>query len=249
MKSKNRLIALILTAAMLFGMSAAAFAVEVDYVITNPYETVDWDAWNHYRAQLHAHTLYSDGEMNITDVVEEYYARNYDILAITDHGVVNKGWNVKPQMIPVVSFNGIIKPTEIHPMSDERYEQITTGADRDGRPMLDVEQGIEMNALVMRKNHVNGFFCGWGQSYLGKEEDYETPIARTEEAGGISFINHPADFYHTNVDVTRAYDWNNLKLFADSLLAHPSCVGMEAFNCGDSSDRYGRVVWDNLLMY
>ena len=66
-----------------------AFAAEqVEYVITNPYETVDWDAWNTYKAQLHTHTLYSDGEMTITDVVEAYYALDYDILAITDHGVV-----------------------------------------------------------------------------------------------------------------------------------------------------------------
>ena len=249
MKRGNRAISLLLAAAMLFGMGAFADAAEVDYMITNPYEMVDWDSWNHYRAQLHTHTLYSDGEMNVTDVVEEYYAQGYDILAITDHGVVGKGWNVKSEMIPVVSFNGILKPNEIHPMDDERYEQITTGADRDGRPMLDVKQGIEMNALVMRKNHVNGYFCGWGQGYLGKEEDYETPIAETEKAGGISVINHPGDFYHTADEKSRVYDWNNLKLFADSLLAHPSCVGVEAFNNYDTTDRHDRILWDNLLMY
>ena len=251
MKLWQKLTATVLTllAAVSLMMPATA-ATAMDYKITNPYETVDWDAWEHYRTQLHAHTLYSDGEMNVTDVVEEYYAQGYDILAITDHGVVNKGWNVEPQMIPVIGYNKLIKSKEIFPMSDERYREITTGADRNGRPMLDVKLGLEMNALTMRKNHVNGFFCGWGQNYLGKEEDYETSIAGTEKAGGISVINHPGDFFAANRDIARVYDWNNLMVFTDSLLAHPdSCVGVEVFNCDDGPDRYDRIIWDRLLMY
>lgn len=249
MKTLKRITALALLAAMLFGLSAVAFAADVDYTITNPYETVDWDTWNHYRTQLHAHTLYSDGEMNITDVVEEYYAQGYDILAITDHGVIHTGWNKEHKMIPLVGYNQLIKPGQIFPMSDERYAEITTGADRGGRGMLDVKLGVEMNALTMRKNHVNGFFCGWGQNYLGREEDYETPIAETEKAGGISVINHPGDYFHANTEPSRVYDWNNLMIFTDSLLKHPSCVGVEAFNCADTADRYDRIVWDRLLMY
>ncbi|MBQ7688405.1 MAG: hypothetical protein IJT27_04220 [Clostridia bacterium] len=245
-------IALLLATALVFGAGIPALGAEesVDYTVTNPYETVDWDTWNHYKAQLHTHTLYSDGEMNITDVVEAYYAQDYDILAITDHGVINTGWNKQHRMIPLIGFNQYTKVAkEIRPMSDARYMQITTGEDRDGRPMLDVSKGVELNALVVRKNHVNGFFCGWGQGYLGKEEDFEIPVAKTEAAGGISFINHPADFFNASADVNRAKDRNNVKLIADTLLAHPSCVGMEAFNCEDTVDRYGRVFWDSLLEY
>ncbi len=222
----------------------------MDYKITNPYETVDWDAWGRYRTQLHAHTLYSDGGMPIADVVEAYYARGYDILAITDHGVVHRGWNVKPRLVPVVSFNQLLKPKELRPLSQERAREIAAGVGRGGRPMLDVKLGIEMNALTMRKNHVNGFFCGWGQNYLGKEEDYETCIAKTEQAGGLSVINHPGDFIAASKELRRVYDWNNLTVFTDSLLAHPkSCVGVEAFNCGDGPVRYDRILWDRLLMY
>ncbi|MBR5410857.1 MAG: hypothetical protein IK104_09300 [Clostridia bacterium] len=252
MKNIKKLLALILVTALCLPFALPAFAADggVSYAITNPYETVDWDNWNRYRAQLHTHTLYSDGRQNITDVVEAYYALGYDILAITDHGVVNTGWNKKHQMIPVIGYNALIKPFDVKPMSDERYAEITTGADRGGRGMLDVPLGIEMNALNVRKNHVNGYFCGWGQGYLGKEEDYETSIAETEKAGGISVINHPGDFFHANQNRARAYDWNNLMIFADSLLKHPkSCVGVEAFNGFDTADRYDRIIWDNLLMY
>ena len=231
-------------------IQSAAAAASVEYRITNPYAAVDWDGWNRCRAQLHAHTLYSDGEVNIAEAAEAYYARGYDILAVTDHGVVNTGWNRPHKMIPVIGYNKLLRAGRIRPMSDERYLDITTGADRGGRGMLDVKQGIEMNALNVRKNHVNGFFCGWGQNRLGREEDYETAVAATERAGGISVINHPGDFFCANRDIRRAYDWRNIMVFADSLLVHPkSCVGVEAFNRIDTAARYDRIIWDQLLQY
>ena len=239
-----------LSALMLAACAAPAMAAEatdVDYEITNPYETVDWENWNQYKAMLHAHTLYSDGEMAITDVVEEYYAQDYDILAIADHGVVNQGWDKKPEMLPLIGYNKYIRLLE--PLDAKRYQEITSGADRNGRGMLDVEKGIEMNGVVIRKNHVNGFFCGYGQGMWGVEEDYETPVAGTEAAGGISFINHPGDFYSTHNNIEKAYDYNNLKVWCDIFMKYDSCVGMEVYNEADTVARYDRIIWDNILQY
>ena len=225
-----------------------SFAAEqVEYTITNPYETVDWDTWNTYKAMLHTHSLYSDGYLDITEVVEEYYRQDYDILAVTDHGVVNQGWDTVPDMIDLVSYNQYIK--NLKPLDAERYAEITSGADRDGRGMLDVPMGVEMNALVVRKNHVNGFFCGYGQGVLGKEEDYETVIAGTEAAGGLSFINHPGDFYNVTSDISRCYDPENLRDWANIYMKYESCVGLEVFNEHDTVSKYDRIIWDNLLMY
>ena len=244
----KKLISIVLSVLMVATIALPVFAEEtVEYTITNPYETVDWDTWGQYKSMLHAHTLYSDGEMDIKDVVEEYYAQDYDVLAITDHGVVNKGWDKKPEMLPLIGYNQYIK--RLTPMSAERYAEITSGADRDGRGMLDVPLGIEMNGVVMRKNHVNGFFCGYGQGLWGIEEDYETPVAETEKAGGISFIDHPGDFYAAHHDITRAKDPENLKIWADIFMKYKSCVGIEVYNEGDSVARYDRVIWDQLLMY
>jgi len=229
-------------------LSVSAFAANsVSYTIKNPYETVDWDTFNQYKAQLHAHTLYSDGGMDVKDVVEEYYRQDYDILAITDHGVVNKGWDEMPEMLPIIGYNKFLY--DLSPVSKERYEEITTGVGRDGRPMLDVNQGIEMNGVVMRKNHVNGFFCGAFQGDWGEEEDYVSPIKATEEAGGISFIDHPGDFYAAHHDYERAKDLNNLKIFIEPLLEYESCVGMEIFNERDTVAQADRILWDNVLMY
>ena len=151
MKTKKILSLVLVLFALLNIFSISVFAKEkISYTITSPYETVDWDTFNQYKTQLHAHTLYSDGGMDVKDVVEEYYRQDYDILAITDHGVVNKGWDEMPEMLPIIGYNKLFY--DLSPVSKERYEEITTGVGRDGRPMLDVNQGIEMNGVVMRKN-------------------------------------------------------------------------------------------------
>ena len=248
MTTKKLISVILVLFTLLNVLSVSAFAANsASYTIKNPYATVDWDTFNQYKAQLHAHTLYSDGGMDVKDVVEEYYRQDYDILAITDHGVVNKGWDEMPEMLPIIGYNKFLY--DLSPVSKERYEEITTGVGRDGRPMLDVNQGIEMNAVVMRKNHVNGFFCGAFQSDWGEEEDYISPIKATEEAGGISFIDHPGDFYAAHHDYERAKDLNNLKIFIEPLLEYESCVGMEIFNERDTVAQADRILWDNVLMY
>ena len=234
--------------ALLNVFSISVFAKEkISYTITSPYETVDWDTFNQYKTQLHAHTLYSDGGMDVKDVVEEYYKQDYDILAITDHGVVNKGWDEMPEMLPIIGYNKLFY--DLSPVSKERYEEITTGVGRDGRPMLDVNQGIEMNGVVMRKNHVNGFFCGAFQGDWGEEEDYISPIKATHEAGGISFIAPPGDFYSINGNRERAEDYDYLKIYIEPLLEYESCVGVEIFNERDTVAGADRILWDNVLMY
>ena len=113
---------------------------------------------------------------------------------------------------------------------------------RDGRIMLDVEKGIEMNAGNVTKYHVNGFFCGFGQGYLGKEKDYETVVAGVDKAGGLSFINHPHEMF-----VNGGIGTENFNLFADLFTRYrTSLVGLECFNSGDSGG-CGRIVWDGAL--
>lgn len=250
MKKSKKLVSVLLVVSLLasFVLPLSASAATVSYEITSPYDDIDWDSIKQYQAMLHTHTLYSDGTVDVKDVVERYYELGYDILAVTDHGVVNKGWNRVPEVLDLIGYNQYINDFE--PMSQERYEEITIhGTGRDGRPMLDVPQGIEMNGLVVRKNHVNGFFCGYGQGILGQEEDYETVIAGTHAAGGITFINHPGDFLAANKENGRAEDYNQLKVFIDPLMKYDSCVGIEIFNLRDTTDRADRILWDTILQY
>ncbi len=241
-----------LAGAMLVPFGIGASAVQditgtKSYTITNPYATVDWNTWKHYRANLHAHSTVSDGEDSFTDVIEAYYAAGFDILAMTDHGVVNKGWDKTPNPVPLLSFhflNPLQKPV---PLTKERYQEITTGADRGGRGMTDVPQGIEMNTAVLTKSHVNGFFCGYGQGLWGKENDFEGPIKAVDKLGGVTFINHPGDWLDSAKDVSIAKDPKNIKFFADILKKYDSCLGIEVLNERDSPTRNDRVLWDGLL--
>ena len=71
MKAKKIVSLSLVLFALLNIFSISVFAKEkVSYTIKSPYETVDWDTFNQYKTQLHAHTLYSDGGMDVKDVVE-----------------------------------------------------------------------------------------------------------------------------------------------------------------------------------
>ena len=215
------------------------------YKITNPYQTVDWNTWGHYKANLHTHSFVSDGEVGLDEMVEAHYAQGYDILAMTDHGCVNRGWNVKPQPVPVWSYNTLFR--KLNYLTDERYTEITTGVGRGGRGMTDVPFGIELNAGSMTKTHVNSFFTDYGQNIWGIENDYEKLIAGVEAHGGLSHINHPGDWLESRNDVNIAKDPKNINFFADLLKKYHSCLGIEINYNYDTATRNDRVLWDGLL--
>lgn len=240
--------ALVLAALMLLpGVSARAQTKAVDYAIGNPYETVNWDTWKAYKGNLHAHSNASDGALHPEEMVEAHYDLGYDILAMTDHGVVNRGWNVQPQTVPLISFYAIV--LNPRPMTDARYEEILTGADRGGRGMTDVPFGIELNAFSVNLTHVNGFFADYGQGLWGNENDYETPIAAVHERGGLTHINHLGYWLRSRNNPERATDPRNIAFFGDLLIKYDSCVGIEAIIETDNATRHDRMFWDALLEY
>ena len=199
------------------------------FKIINPYAGVDWDSWHHYKTNLHTHSTASDAQIDFSDMIKAYYDAGFDILAMTDHGVVNHGWNQKPRRIPVLSVSSIIKkPTWL---SDEEYGAILDGTYKNrGRGMTDLRYGIEINTAVFTKAHVNGFFTEYGQGLVGHENDFEGPVKGVAESGGLSVINHPGDWLESYVDVNHAHEKKNVELFADILKKYPSCLGIEAFN-------------------
>ena len=241
----KKTISVILSVCILFSLcSTAAFAAvtETDYTIVNPYEGVDWDTFTTYKANLHTHTTASDGDVTLSDMVEAYYQAGYDILAITDHGVINDGWMTERKTNGI--FNGFRK---VYPMSAEQYERITTGADRDGRGMTDITGGIEANMAVISKVHVNGYFTKWGQGVWGKENDYKTAAVEIDKAGGYSVLNHVGDWVNSNNFPERSHDNKYIAYFADIFTSVPTCLGMEILNNTDNVTRADRALWDELL--
>lgn len=221
---------------------SAAAVDEIDYTIVNPYECVDWDKWDYYKANLHTHSVASDGDLSITDMVQLYYSKGYDILAMTDHGVINHGWNKERKT------NGIFNYfRKADPMSDSNYERITTGSDRNGRGMIDIKGGIEMNMAVITKTHVNGYFTEYGQGEWGKENDYRSSVAAVDKAGGFTVLNHVGDWVNSNNFPERSH-WNVfISYFGNIFNDYRSCLGMEIINNTDNVTRADRALWDELL--
>lgn len=142
----KKVISAILCTAMALSCVIPAFSVSpeetpatVSYTITNPYSTVTdllGDPGNHYKTNLHTHSTVSDASVTMPEMVKEYYAQNFDILAMTEHGVIGKKWNEEPDhyylMRICTIFNALSDGEDYYKrqwdkLTDEEYEQITGG--------------------------------------------------------------------------------------------------------------------------
>lgn len=188
-------------------VQVSAFAANsVDYKITNPYKDVTallGNMDNHYKTNLHTHSTYSDADIDLTSMVTGHYNQDFDVLAMSDHGVIGVEWNKAPTLVPLYQYNHALLNDQSH-LSDEQFEEIQAGTYKtdlttrvNERGLQCVTGAIEANMLVAQKNHVNGYFLQSGcevEGFLGNEGDYETAIEMIEDLGGISHINHPGDW-------------------------------------------------------
>ncbi len=279
MRVTRRIISAVLAALLVFFSFSISFAAEdagKDYIIENPYEDVKWDSWNAYKTQLHAHTQASDGFLNIREFVEMHYALDYDIVALTDHGTINQGWNRVPETVPLMRF---IKKertdmSDIIPLTDEEYQSYLNGTQakrtyttKEGdvltrthtNGMLDVPKGIELNmATPVTDCHLTGYFCDYGQGLAGVYGDYETPSKGVMEAGGISFLSHVGEYVYIDKDsynyvgqpVDDYYATKFARLFLDynkDENGNPSSLGMGINSATDAHTRCDRILYDQVL--
>ena len=66
-----------------------------------------------YRANLHAHTTNSDGDLSPEDCAEFYRRAGYDILALTDHWCVSEVTGARPLWGGVAHPNGVAEPQAV----------------------------------------------------------------------------------------------------------------------------------------
>lgn len=261
----KKAISVILCVIMLTGlMMPAANADEVnDYTIVNPYESVDFDSWQGYKAQLHCQTTASDGCQTIKEAIKDYYDYDYDIVAITDHATSNIAWNVAPQTVPIMRelrkerTGGASCPIE--PLSDEEYLAYTEGTmQSDTRThkngMLDVFGGSELNmATPVCDCHLTSYWCTYGQGYAGVYGDYETPAAQVNKAGGVTMLAHIGEYVypdkdsedHTGQPIDEYYVNKFARVFLDN---QGSCCGMGINSATDDHTRCDRILYDQILM-
>ena len=161
--------------------------------ISNPYESVAHlipNNENHYKTNLHTHSTYSDANSTMTDIINTAYDLDFDILAMTEHGVHGKEWDKEPKIVPLFLFQNLWHGKRCHPTT-EHYRALLDGTYKTAEGKRTKKRGIqcvpnciEANMFVLVLNHVNGFFTDNKlEGIFGKENDYEGPIRTIEESG------------------------------------------------------------------
>ena len=276
MKKKNikKILSVLMSVLMLLCVvQPIAFAVEasrVNYMIDNPYDEIDWDTWGDYKTQLHCHTTASDGFLTIDEFVRMHYAANFDIVALTDHGTINQGWNVVPETVPLMRLikKERTKMADIIPIAQDEYEAYLDGTNdnrtyvtSDGitltrtkeNGMLDVPKGIELNmATPFADCHLTGYFSDYGQGLAGVFGDYETPSKGVMEAGGFSYLSHVGEYVYIDKDsadhVGQPVDEYYANKFARLFLDYAgSSLGMGINSATDAHTRCDRILYDQVL--
>lgn len=269
----NKKILAVILSVVLVALTMAPMLVtanEKNYIIDNPYEEIDWDSWGEYKTQLHCHTNASDGFLTIDEFVRLHYAANFDIVALTDHGTINKGWNNEPELVPLMR---LIKKertnmADVIPIPQDEYEAYLDGTNdnityttKDGytltrtheNGMLDIPQGIELNmATPVADCHLTGYFSDYGQGLAGVFGDYETPSKGVMDAGGISYLSHVGEYVYTDKDsenyvgqlIDDYYPTKFARLFLDY---QGSSLGMGINSATDAHTRCDRILYDQIL--
>ena len=262
MKRMKKTLAVCLAAvlALLSCLPALAAAAPVRWSVTSPYDAVDWDTWGAYKFQPHCHTNASDGYPTIHEFVQRHYDLDYDVVALTDHGTLNRGWNAQPDLVPLMR---LIKKertqlADIIPLTAEEYTAVLSGtAASETRThqngMLDVPLGIELNmATPVADCHLTGYWAEYGQGLAGVYGDYETPSNGVKEAGGISMLAHVGEYVYTKKDsadhVGQKIDEYYVNKFARLFLDNAgSSVGMGVNSATDAHTRCDRILYDQVL--
>ena len=262
---------LALVAVMLFSFASVAFAsgTDVDYKIQNPYANVDFDTYQAYKADLHSHTTFSDGNDSLPAMTERHYELGFDIYARTDHSTVSYGY-LAHDYVPAMKVLGVVKNGIIGgevlsvngtAANGKAYAVTTSDAGDEfyaqdgGHAMLSVPYGNEQNGTSFNNAHVNTWFVDYGNGRVGGTSDYESVISEVHGLGGLSVINHPGEYTNARDEVYTADAYNKdevtyrytINKFENILLKYDTCIGIDINSKGDGRTRFDRKLWDIML--
>ena len=246
------LLSIVLVLSSVAVLTSQAFAAtgdtigQYDFTISNPYETIDWDTWKAYKGATHVHTVRSDGDIELNDMIEKYYSLGYQALALTDHGTVNYSWTKDQTRLSIFGYQ-YFKHGNVDELTEERYQQITTGSDRGGDGMTEVPLGIELNGSSTAKCHVNSYYADCGHGDLELDSKWpEDAVKKSQAAGGICHINHVGEWTEGRHDIN-TYNEEFVKKFASIFLNYSACIGMELVNTKDNRTHNDRYLYDETL--
>ena len=200
---------------------------EARYVISNPYEQVNWETYGQYKADFHAHSTNSDGKNTALEMLERYYSAGFSIVAMTDHDYLTTSLG---------SGSGSI--------STKRANEMVSGIGRSGLGMIGMTNSIEQS----NTDHINSYFVEYNNP---PDSTMTNTLAAVESLGGITHINHPGRYTGGMAGglIGTAASNNPLVIqeYVDLFKVYHSCVGMEIVNKLDDESCCDRILWDNIL--
>jgi hypothetical protein len=219
-------VSLFVLALMACGGGSSARAQRVD--VRNPYENVDWRTFSRYRADLHVHTLQSDGCHALNEVVRAFHDSGFSILAITDHDILAPNRCPLREAATKAQLDYGVFASALSPYPDPQPPNFPAELG-----MLGVE-GAELTCTY----HVNSFFTDYGVRPPCNVGDVtvDRELLEVARRGGLAVLNHP--------DTKQPPEW-----FAKLYREHPaaSFVGIEiASDDPAEADSYV-ALWDRLL--
>ena len=211
--------------------------------IANPYEAVNWRTFSRYRADLHVHTLQSDGCHSVDEVVRAFHDAGFSILSITDHDIVAPNFCPLREAATQAQIDFGAFATERTPYPDPRPP--TFPADPTwpwtayGAPlpadlgMLGIE-GTELTCTY----HVNSFFSDYGipPPCKGSDSVLNEELLEVARRSGLAVLNHP--------DTRQPPQWF-AKLYRDHSPAY--FVGVEIASDSAAAAASYVTLWDQLL--
>ena len=199
-------------------------------VVKNPYASVNWDRVQHFKANLHAHTIYSDGRAEPEELVHNYAKAGYHILAITDHDnyhTIRDGERkTEPTHEPTWPWTDWIdeKPSQVWTRNGEETSALypTLGT----RGML----AIRGNELTSNP-HIVSLFNECGFTERRNTPDLEHDRERfgcVEKKRGLAYWAHPAHYVPGGSWEDRGFPWDEaVKHFGGLIAEYDSLLGIE----------------------
>ncbi len=211
--------------------------------VGDPYANVNWQTFSQYRADLHVHTLQSDGCHLPNEVIRAFHDAGFSILSITDHDAGSPNQcpthdAATPQQIDFGAFADAQSPYP-NPRPPTFPSNPTWPWTDFGAPspsdlgMLGIE-GAELTCTY----HVNSFFNDYGApSRCEKAPSKDEELLEVARRGGLTVLNHP---FTDN----RPLEW-----YADLYRRHSadSFVGLELAADRPADVAYSVALWDQLL--
>ncbi len=195
--------------------------------IKNPYENVDWENNQQFKANLHTHTTRSDGAFSPQNVVDGYHRLGYKILALTDHNEVTFPWT---------SFSSLL-PSE---GAREKLEDGRLNADElvyeDRNPEELGMFSIQANE-VSSPHHTGSFF----NDYQQQPGDEDLALEAIGNLNGLTILYHPGRY------TAREPLKYNVEWYVDKFSRFDHLTGMEVYNQGDRYQN-DRQLWDSILV-